>query len=122
MLPPRARLRPVRTAICLIALGLVTAAPMAAQSDAGSSAVRMPTLGDASDLTSAAERRLGDSIAREIYRDPEYLDDPVVMDYVNGIWQPLLAAARCHLHSPSPPGHPGIPDRGRFHAQYCPPD
>jgi len=94
MLQPRARLRPVRTAICLIALSLVTAAPIVAQSVAGSNAERMPTLGDASDLTSAAERRLGDSVAREIYRDPEYLDDPVLMDYVNGIWQPLLAAAR----------------------------
>ena len=94
MLPPRVRLRPVRTAICLIALSLVTAAPILAQSDAGSNAERMPTLGDASDLTSAAERRLGDSVAREIYRDPDYLDDPVLMDYANGIWQPLLAAAR----------------------------
>ncbi len=54
----------------------------------------MPTLGDTSELGSSAERRLGERIAREIYRDPDYIDDPVLMEYVQGIWQPLLAAAR----------------------------
>lgn len=54
----------------------------------------MPTLGDTSALGSSDERRLGDRIAREIYRDPDYLDDPVLAEYVQGIWQPLLAAAR----------------------------
>ena len=37
---------------------------------------------------------MGDRIAREIYRDPDYIDDPVLAEYVQGIWQPLLAAAR----------------------------
>ena len=45
-------------------------------------------------MTSSAERRLGDRIAREIYRDPDYIDDPVLFDYVQGIWQALLAGAR----------------------------
>ena len=54
----------------------------------------LPTLGDGSELAASAERRLGDRIAREIYRDPDYLDDPVLVEYVDGIWQPLLAAAR----------------------------
>jgi predicted Zn-dependent protease len=40
------------------------------------------------------ERRLGESIAREIYRDPDYLDDPVLGDYLQGIWQTLMASAR----------------------------
>ena len=57
-------------------------------------AALLPTLGDGSDLTSSAERRLGDRIAREIYRDTDYIDDPVLLEYVQGIWQPLLAAAR----------------------------
>lgn len=55
---------------------------------------QLPTLGDGGDMTSSAERRLGDRIAREIYRDPDYIDDPVLAEYVQGIWQPLLAAAR----------------------------
>src|SRR5690606_41584088 len=40
------------------------------------------------------ERKLGASIARELYRDPDYIDDPVLVEYVQGIWQPLLSAAR----------------------------
>jgi len=55
---------------------------------------QLPALGDGSELGAAAERRLGDRIAREIYRDPDYLDDPVLVEYVDGIWKPLLAAAR----------------------------
>ena len=45
-------------------------------------------------MSIAAERRLGDRIARDIYRDPDYLDDPVLGDYLSAIWQPLLGAAR----------------------------
>ncbi|MDR7307215.1 putative Zn-dependent protease [Rhodoferax saidenbachensis] len=54
----------------------------------------LPNLGDTTSITPSAERRLGNRIARELYRDPDYLDDPVIMEYVQGIWQPLLAAAR----------------------------
>ena len=54
----------------------------------------LPSLGDSSGLPASSERRLGDRIARSIYRDPDYLDDPVLGDYVQSIWQPLLAAAR----------------------------
>ena len=54
----------------------------------------LPTLGDGSDLTTSAERRLGDRIIRELYRDPDYIDDPVLAEYVQGIWRPLLAAAK----------------------------
>jgi predicted Zn-dependent protease len=54
----------------------------------------LPALGDTSELSASAERRLGDRIASSIYRDPDYLDDPVLGDYLQGIWQPLMAAAR----------------------------
>ena len=67
-----------------------TRSPVAARAGTG----QLPTLGDGSELGSAAERRLGDRIAREIYRDPDYLDDPVLVEYVDAIWQPLLTAAR----------------------------
>lgn len=60
----------------------------------GGGALALPQLGDGADMAPAAERKLGDRIARELYRDPDYLDDPVIMDYVQGIWQPLLASAR----------------------------
>nr|WP_325344219.1 M48 family metalloprotease [Xylophilus sp.] len=51
-------------------------------------------MGDNSDMTTGDARRLGDRIARELYRDPDYLDDAVLTEYVQGIWQPLPAAAR----------------------------
>ncbi len=54
----------------------------------------LPLLGDGSDMSTSAERRLGDRIVRELYRDPDFIDDPVLTDYVQGIWQPLLSAAR----------------------------
>lgn len=54
----------------------------------------LPALGDTSELSASAERRLGDRIAASIYRDPDYLDDPVLGDYLQGIWQPLMTAAR----------------------------
>lgn len=71
----------------LIAIG--AANPLPARAQGG-----LPTLGDGSDLTSSEERRLGDRIIRELYRDPDYIDDPVIGEYVQGIWQPLMAAAR----------------------------
>lgn len=60
----------------------------------GRSSGSLPALGDTSELTASAERRLGDRIASSIYRDPDYLDDPVLGDYLQGIWQPLMTAAR----------------------------
>ena len=54
----------------------------------------LPNLGDGTDLTPAAERKMGDRIARQLFRDPDYVDDPIVGEYVQGIWQPLLVAAR----------------------------
>ena len=68
-------------------LGPVAALPVAAQN-------ALPTLGDGSDLTPSEERRLGDRIIRELYRDPDYIDDPVLVEYVQTLWQSLLAAAR----------------------------
>jgi predicted Zn-dependent protease len=81
-------------AICgLLPLSL-TAQPNPSSESPGSTAPALPLLGDSSDMSSNAERNLGDRIARELYRDPDYLDDPVLGDYVQGVWQPLLAAAR----------------------------
>jgi predicted Zn-dependent protease len=54
----------------------------------------LPGMGDGGEMTASAERRLGDQIARELYRDPDYIDDPVLAEYVQDIWQRLLAAAR----------------------------
>ena len=42
----------------------------------------------------ATEHKLGDEIMREIRADPDYLDDPVLLEYVQSLWQPLVAQAR----------------------------
>jgi predicted Zn-dependent protease len=69
--------------------------PAAAQSGTDRpSQGNLPSLGDGEGMTLSAERRMGDRIARGIYRDPDYLDDPVLVDYLQSLWQPLLGAAR----------------------------
>lgn len=81
----------------LLALSLLLSAlsPVAAQSGADRPPVSsLPSLGDGQGMTLSAERRMGDRIARGIYRDPDYLDDPVLVDYLQSLWQPLLGAAR----------------------------
>ncbi len=58
--------------------------------------LRLPSLGEsaAQDFTVGTERRLGDEIMAEIRRDPAYLDDPLLLEYVQSLWQPLVDAAR----------------------------
>jgi predicted Zn-dependent protease len=58
--------------------------------------VRLPALGEAEadELSIADERRLGDEIMREIKPDPDVIDDPVLTEYLDSIFQPLLNAAR----------------------------
>lgn len=67
----------------------------------GGTAGSLPSLGETSELAAPAERRIGDRIAASIYRDPDYIDDPVLGDYVQSIWLPLVAAARARgeLHA-----------------------
>ena len=58
--------------------------------------VQLPALGESAsaDLSIGAERRLGEQIMREGRRDPQYLDDPVLLEYLQQLWTPLVAAAR----------------------------
>lgn len=82
----------VRVAMCFI----VTGGSGSAQAQPSTALGRpsLPNLGDGTDMTLSAERSLGDRIARELYRDPDYVDDAILMEYVQGIWQSLLTAAR----------------------------
>jgi predicted Zn-dependent protease len=61
---------------------------------AGAKSTPLLGVGEDGDLSLGAERRMGDAIAKQIYRDPDYLDDPLLNEYVDGIWQSLLKAAR----------------------------
>ena len=51
-------------------------------------------------MTTLEERKLGDSIIRDLYRDPDYIDDPVISEYVDGLWQALMAGARARGELP----------------------
>jgi predicted Zn-dependent protease len=61
----------------------------------GAYAQNLPDLGDSSSsaLSSIDEQRLGDNIMLDIRRDPAYLDDPEVADYVNRLGSRLTAAS-----------------------------
>ena len=88
---PRRRWRTcVVASACAFALGCPAALPPAVAQ------TRLPTLGDpaSEDFGIATERQLGDAIMREIRADPDYLDDPVLLEYLRSLWLPLVAQAR----------------------------
>ena len=80
--------RPLLTLIAAATLAL-PGAPLNAQ-------VNLPALGDAvsQDLDVGSERRLGDQVMRQIRVDPDYVLDPLLQEYLEGIWTPLVNAAR----------------------------
>ena len=88
-----AAVRRLRTRIGVLALSVLMGLPLNAL-QAQTTFSRLPNLGDGAQVPLGVERRLGESIAREIYRDPDYIDDVVLSDYVQSLWQLLLASAR----------------------------
>src|SRR6201996_1466483 len=56
---------------------------------------QLPDLGSggSGSLTPQAERKLGERVMRELRRDPDYLDDWLVRDYLNSVAAKLAAAA-----------------------------
>ena len=82
-------------AVVLAAATLLPASLSSAQVASESpNASALPGLGGAEGMSVSAERRMGDRIARSIYQDPDYLDDPLLVDYLQALWQPLMGAAR----------------------------
>ena len=92
--PPRHRPLPLPQRLCAALLaGALCLPPAWAQRNA------LPSLGEGEGISLSAERQLGDRIARELYRDPDYLEDPVLDEYIQRLWTPLVqsAAARGEL-------------------------
>lgn len=58
--------------------------------------VNLPALGDSvsQDLGVGAERRFGDQIMRQIRLDPDYLEDPLLLEYIQNLWAPLVSSAK----------------------------
>ena len=79
-------------------LALACAASLAVAAVPGSAVAQnqLPALGDTAgdDFGIGTERKVGDQIMREIRRDPDYSDDPVLLEYVQSLFLPLVAAAR----------------------------
>ncbi|WP_051509446.1 M48 family metalloprotease [Hylemonella gracilis] len=74
----------------LMCLGLACSVGAMAQGNPNA----LPALGDGLEMSTGAERQLGDRIVRELYRSTAYMDDAILGDYVEGIWLRLMAAAR----------------------------
>ena len=87
--PSQPTRRPLRRFIAIAVSFALLCPPAWAQN-------RLPALGDPSgdDFSLATEHKLGDEIMREIRADPDYLDDPVLLEYLQSLWQPLVAQAR----------------------------
>ncbi len=92
--PPRRSLRDLlrRAVACSCALALALSAvlqPASAQNN-------LPALGDSdsADFSVGTERKIGDEIMREIKVDPDYIDDPLLLEYVQSVFEPLVAAGR----------------------------
>lgn len=88
---PRRAAGALRRACIALLCGALIASPAWPQ-------VRLPSLGESAsdDVTVTTEKRLGEQIMREVRRDPAYLDDPLLLEYLQSVWQPLVAAARQH--------------------------
>src|SRR5450432_2502918 len=86
---PRLRHRAVALLSVLALAGQGVAMPAAAQN-------ALPALGDtdSAEFTVATEKKLGDEIMREIHVDPDYIDDPLLLEYLESVWDPLVAASR----------------------------
>jgi predicted Zn-dependent protease len=88
---PRPRHRTLKDLVLALCIGALASAPPAAIAQ-----VRLPAMGDTASQTLSVgdERRYGEQIMREVWRDPDYLDDPVLVDYLESLWRPLVEAAR----------------------------
>lgn len=86
----------MRFIACLLAVSLAFLPRAFAQDPPAGAPAQLPDLGDVSgsELTLQTERRIGESIVREIrLREPSYLDDPEIAEYLNGLGARLIAAA-----------------------------
>ncbi len=91
---PAPRTRRLLAAVCLSAF-----AALASVSPSGLAQLRpnntvLPTLGDSArgDLSPVIERKLGEEIMRDVRRDPAFLDDDPILEYLNNFGSALVAA------------------------------
>ena len=73
---------------------LIFACAVAAPLGSPAYAQNLPTLGDSEreELTPLVERKVGEEIMREIQRDPDYIDDAPLIEYLNALGDSLVDA------------------------------
>jgi predicted Zn-dependent protease len=88
------RLRRLLAAACLSALASLAIAPAAGVAQVKPNNTSLPTLGDSAreDLSPVLERKLGEEIMRDVRRDPDFLDDDAILEYLNNFGSGLVAA------------------------------
>lgn len=88
------RVLPLALSLALAAQSLAPAA--LAQGNPGNSRNNLPALGDSAsdDISVPNERRIGDRIMRDIRRDADYLDDPILLEYVQTMMSALIVSSR----------------------------
>jgi predicted Zn-dependent protease len=81
-----------RSAPLVLAAFLAFAVPVRAPAQTQN--LNLPDLGGVADiaLSPQAERRLGESIMRDIRRDPDYVEDPEITDYLDRLGDKLVNA------------------------------
>src|SRR6185295_8436470 len=79
-----------------IAVGCAIAVALSAVPQPAPAQNNLPALGDSdsAEFNVGAERKIGDEIMREVHLDPDYIDDPLLLEYVQSVWDPLVVAAR----------------------------
>jgi predicted Zn-dependent protease len=90
---PKAVVLIKKFALFFVAISLFMQPLQLGWAQVGAASGGLPQLGDGQEMSLAAEKKLGLRIARELYRDPDYIDDALLGDYVQRIWRPLVAAA-----------------------------
>ena len=77
-------------------LTLLAAAMLALPGAPLNAQVNLPALGDSvsQDLDVGAERQMGERFMRQIRLDPAIVQDPLLTEYMAGIFDPLVAASR----------------------------
>jgi beta-barrel assembly-enhancing protease len=87
---------PLLTVVCfaLFQAGLFAQTQTQVQTQGAQTPLNLPALGDNTALSLGEERKLGDRIVRQLYRDPDLIEDVLLDEYVSHLWQSLLRAAR----------------------------
>jgi predicted Zn-dependent protease len=61
---------------------------------------QLPSLGSAGDLPLSTEKRIGQSVAKSIYQDPDLLTDPFLQAYIDDMFAALRYSARLRGEMP----------------------